>query len=189
MISTRSHASFRPQEALRQQIGWLCQFVRFAALAYAAWTLFIITSVWLDEAQVTTLYGRMFRIDLSGITGWQRLAGLSIHFGIWLLVAASVYSAWRLFSGYLAGRIFTLDATIWLRRTALFGLSAQIADMITRPAITAIISLHLPKGSRLMAFGFNQIDLVLLLLLTALVALAHIFKSAAAIAEENEGIV
>ncbi len=189
MIGTTGTLTPHSQQALRQQIGWLCQFVRFAALAYAAWVLFSITTLWLDAGQVAKHYGNWLRVDLSGITGWQRLAGFSIHFGIWLLVAACVYCAWQLFSGFLAGRIFTLDAAIWLRRTALLGLAAQIADILTRPLVTAITTLHLPQGARHLAISFNQVDLVLLMFLAALVALAHIFKTAAAIAADNEGIV
>lgn len=175
--------------ALRQEIGWICQFVRFAALAYAGWTLFAITTLWWSAARVKAHYGNWLRIDLTGMESWQRLGGFTIHFGIWLLVVACVICTWRLFSGYLAGRIFTLDAAILLRRAALFGLAAQIADILTRPLVTGITSLHLPQGSRALAIGFSQVDLVLLLLLAALVALAHIFKTAAAIAEENEGII
>jgi hypothetical protein len=189
MIGTTGTLTPLSQQALRQQIGWLCQFVRFAALAYAVWTLFTISSLWLNKARVAAHYGHWLRTDLTDITGWQRMAGFAIHFGIWLLVAACVYSAWRLFSGFLAGRIFTLDAAIWLRRTALFGLAAQIADILTRPLVTGITTLHLPQGSRHLAIGFNQVDLVLLMFLAALVALAHIFKTAAAIAAENEEIV
>jgi hypothetical protein len=184
-----SHTPSSSQDELRSQIGWLCQFVRFSAVAYAGWTLYAITTLWLDAGRVAAHYGNWMRVDLSGITGWQRLGGFAIHFGIWVLVAACVYAAWRLFSGFLAGRIFTLDAAIWLRRTALFGLAAQIADVLTRPLVTGLTSLHLPKGARHLAFGFNQVDLVLLMFLAAFVALAHIFKTAAAIAEENEGIV
>lgn len=189
MIGTDSKINTPSQQVLRTQIGGLCQFVRFSALAYAAWMLFTITSLWLDAPRVAAHYGHWLTVDLSGITGWQRLAGFGIHFSIWLLVAACVYSAWRLFSGFIAGRIFTLDAAIWLRRTALLGLAAQIADVLTRPLVTGITTLHLPKGARHLAIGFNQVDLVLLMFLAALVALAHIFKTAAAIAADNEGII
>lgn len=189
MISTQGTLPSPAQQALHAQIGWLCQFVRFSALAYAAWTLMTITSLWLDAPRVAAHYGHWLRVDLTGITDWQRFAGFGIHFSIWLLVAACVYSAWRLFSGFLAGRIFTLDAAIWLRRTALLGLAAQIADVLTRPFVTGIMTLHLPRGERQLAIGFNQVDLVLLMFLAALVALAHIFKTAAAIAADNEGII
>jgi hypothetical protein len=189
MVDTEDTLSTPSQQVLRAQIGWLCQFVRFSALAYAALTLVSITSLWLDPPRVAAHYGHWLRADISGINGWQRLAGFGIHFCIWLLVATCVYSAWRLFSGFLAGRIFTLDAVIWLRRTAVLGLVAQIADVLTRPLVTGLATLHLPKGARHLAISFNQVDLVLLMFLAALVALAHIFKTAAAIAADNEAII
>ena len=177
------------QSGLRERIGWLCQFVRFSALGYAVWTLQSIMMLWLNRDRVIHHYGTWLRVDISGFADWQRVAGFVMHFGIWLLVAACVYNAWRLFSGFLAGRIFSLDAAILLRRCALFGLAAQIADMATRPLITGLLSLHLPKGARAMAVAFNQNDLVFLMFLAAFVALAHVFKTAAEIAEEHEGII
>lgn len=189
MAFSASPSSPAALNQLRRKIGWLCQFVRFAALAYALWTLYAITTMWLSKTQVAGHYGNWLRADLSGITDWQRLGGYFVHFAVWLLAAACVYSAWRLFSGFLAGRIFTADAAIWMRRAGMFGLAAQIADMFTRPIVTALVSMHLPTGSRMTGISFNQNDLVFLMLLTALVALAHVFKTAAEIAEENEGII
>lgn len=163
--------------------------MRFSALAYALWTLYAITTLWLSKTRVVGHYGQWLHADLSGISDWQRAAGYLVHVVVWLLVAACVYSAWRLFSGFLAGRIFTTDAAIWMRRAGMFGLAAQIADIVTRPIVSILVSMHLPTGSRMVGISFNQNDLVFLMLLTALVALAHVFKSAAEIAEENEGIV
>lgn len=175
--------------SLQDQIRWLCQAVRYSALAYALWTFYVITTLWLDAPRVEAHYGAWLRTDLAGIEGWQRALGYGIHLGIWLLVAGCVLATWRLFTGFLDGKIFTLEAVSLLRRLALFGLAAQIADLATRPLVTGIVTLHRPPGGRALAITFNQNDLVLLLFLMAFVALAHIFKKAAEIAADNEGFV
>ena len=175
--------------ALRQKIGWLCQLVRFTALAYAGWVLYQIVTLWLDRAMVIRHYGNWYRADLSLLSDWQRLAGFLVHLGIWLLVAAACCAVWKLFSGYLNGRIFTPDAAMQLRLLGIFGLSAEILDLATRPLISTLLTLHLPAGSRIVAITTNPNDLLNILFLIGFLALAHIYKSAADIAEDNEQIV
>lgn len=176
-------------DPLRRQIGSLCQFVRFSALAYAGWVVWGVTTLWLDREDIARHYGRWLRVDLSGIQDWQRVAGFALHATICAMVVAACWSAWKLFSGYLEGRIFTLDAGIWLRRIGLFGLGAEILDIVTRPLTIVTVTAHLPPGQRHIGFSLNQNDLAFIMLLTAIVALAHIFTKAAEIAAENEEIV
>jgi hypothetical protein len=176
-------------DPLRRKIGWLCQFVRFAALAYAGWVCWTVATLWLDRDRVSRAYGTWLKADLSGLQDWQMLAGFAVHTLICAFVLAACRSTWQLFSGYLQGRIFTLDAAIWLRRIGFFGLLAEIADIITRPILSVIISAHLPAGHRMVGIAVNQNDLAFLMLLTAILALAHIFTKAAELAAENEAIV
>lgn len=175
--------------ALRQKIGWLCQLIRFTALVYAGWVLYQIVTLWLDRAMVIRHYGNWYRADLSLLSDWQRFAGFLVHFGIWLLVAAACCAVWKLFSGFLEGRIFTPDAAQHLRLLGIFGLSAEILDMATRPLISVLLTYHLPQGARLVTITFNPNDLLNILFLIGFLALAHIYKSAAEIAEDHGQIV
>jgi hypothetical protein len=174
---------------LRRQIGRLCQLIRFAAMVYALWVVWNVITLWSDKDQINFHYGRWLRVDLSGIQSWQQLAGFALHGVICAFVIAACHAAWKLFSGYLDGRIFTLDAGIWLRRIGLFGLVAELLDILTRPLTILTVTAHLPPGQRHIGFALNQNDLAFLLLLGALLALAHIFTKAAEIAVDNEGIV
>ncbi|MFM9616182.1 hypothetical protein ACKI18_47010, partial [Streptomyces niveiscabiei] len=112
---------------------------RWAALAYAAWILVVVLQVWGEEGRAASIYGAWLRADLSGMQGWQRLAGLALSLVIWSLTAFTCYGVWRLFTGYLAGSIFTREAALWLRRIALFGLCAQGADILVRPLVSVIV--------------------------------------------------
>jgi hypothetical protein len=173
--------------ALRKKIGWICQSVRIAALAYAIWVLYLLTTYWSDATAINNGYGRFLHKDLSGIAPWQQAAAFGLNFAIWLFAAAACYSAWRLFTTYLAGNIFTLDAALWLRRLALYGVIAQGLGIATRPLISVILTMHFPAGQQLRIVNvfFQPDDLAMMLLLLCLLALAHVHKTAAEIAGEH----
>ena len=177
--------------SLHRKIGWICQMLRFAAPAFAAWVLGCMAVSWSDPTTIDKGLGRMLRRDLSGIAPWQQAAGFAVEFVVWLFVAAACYSIWRLFTLYRAGDILTPGAAIWLRRVALYGAVAQILDIVTRPLLSVIVTLHFPAGqnSRVVSVVLTSSDLALLLLLAALLALAHIQKSAAEIAAEHAQFV
>ncbi len=177
------------QAALRRRIGWMCHLIRLAAAGYGAWVLFTVIRHWTDPAMVMRGYGAWLKTDLAGILPWQLMAGFSLHLGIWAFAAAGCFSVWKLFSGYLAGRIFTIDAAIWLRRIGTFGLAAQMADLVTRPLVAMIVSAHLPEGFRTVGFFGNPTDLLIVLFLGGFIALAEIFRAAAEIAADHEQIV
>jgi hypothetical protein len=186
-----SRGSIRPVEAVRREIGWICQLVRYAALAYAVWVLFLIVRLHGSAEALDRVYGRMLQRDLSGVEAWQRAAAFSVTFTIWLATASACYCAWRLFTNYLRDDIFALDSALWLRRLALFGVVAQTLDMLARPLVSVILTLHFPAGekARIVNIFFQPTDVAILLLLLGLLALAHIQKTAAAIARENAQFV
>lgn len=174
---------------LRARIGWLCHALRLAAAAYCLWMLVTIASFWSDEALVVARFGNPLQVDVSGVSGAQRLAAFGVSFVIWLLLASASYSAWRLFSAYLAGRIFSSDATTWLRRLALFGLVAVLVDIAARPVVSLILTAHKAAGQHIVSVFFRPEDLSTVLLLATLLALAHIQKTAADIADEHAQFV
>jgi hypothetical protein len=51
------------------------------------------------------------------------------------------------------------------------------------------VTLHLPPGQRHVAISFQPNDLVLVLFLCGFIALAHIYKAAAEIADDNAQFV
>jgi hypothetical protein len=176
---------------LRARIAWICHVVRFAALGYALWLFYALIAYWTDAAAINAGYGRLLQRDLSGLSGWQQALTLGLHLFIWSFAAYACLCVWRLFSGFLEGRIFALSAALYLRRVALFGAVAQILDIVTRPLTSVLLTLHFPAGQQMRVVNvfFRPEDLVLLLLLLALLALAHIQKSAAEIAGEHAQFV
>jgi hypothetical protein len=174
---------------LRAKVGWLCQLIRVAAATYAGWIIIWLVTGWSDEPQIIENYSRFLHADLSGMAGWQRGLAFGIHFAIWLIITAACVSIWRLFTSYLSGQIFTVGAALWLRRAALFGAIAELTDIATRPVISMILTAHLESGHRVVKFFFLPNDLLNLLFLGSLLALAQVFKVAAEIADEQRQFV
>lgn len=186
MIDTAARPSV---EALRARIGWLCQTLRFAALAYAVWVFVLLTLHWSNVDDVTRAYSHWLKADLLAVPAAQRAAGFLVHMVPWGLTVLACWNLWKLFSGFLAGRVFTLDAALTLRRLALAGLAAVVVDMIARPLLSILVSIHMPPGSRHIGFFFQTNDMLNLMFLGGLFALAQVFKVAAEIAEEHAAIV
>jgi hypothetical protein len=187
MIDTHATA----EAALRKRIGWICQATRFTAATYAVWLLFALTRFWTSVPTVAGHFGRIFEKDLSSIEPWQQAAGFGLQFGIWLFAAYACYSAWRLFTLYLNGGVFTADATLWLRRVAFFGALAQGLEIVTRPLMSILLTLHFPVGQklRLISVYLQPNDLAFLMLLFGLLALAHIQRTATEIVNDHAQIV
>ena len=110
----------RRLDSLRRRIGWLCQTLRFALVGYCLWILFTIATFWSDELLVVARFASL-KVDVEGMAADQRLAAFGVSFVIWTLLVVACYSGWRLFSGYLEGRIFTPDAAGWLRSSCASG--------------------------------------------------------------------
>ncbi|MCE1236218.1 MAG: DUF2975 domain-containing protein [Hyphomicrobiales bacterium] len=175
--------------ALQSRIGWLCQSLRFAALAYPTWIFVLLALHWSNADDVTRAYSHWLKATLVEVPAPQRVGGFLIQMIPFALTSAACWNLWRLFSGFLAGRVFTLDAALTLRRLSLFGLAAVAIDLVSRPALSGLMSIHMPPGSRYLAFFFQPHDLLDLMFLGGLLALAQVFKVAAELAEDHAAIV
>lgn len=175
--------------ALQQRIGWLCQTGRVLAAAYAVWTLWLTVSFWLGPAGAARRFTMIAGTGPEPLSAGMQITGLALSLVAWLLVASACFSAWRLFSSYLEGRIFTPGAAHLMRRAALLGIGAVLFDVAMRPALLLLVTGTLPAYTKASYYYFSPHDLALLLFLVSLFAIAHIFKVAAELAEENAEIL
>src|SRR5262249_25251271 len=108
-------------------------------------------------------------------------------------VAAGVavaFCIWRLASTYLAGHVFTIDAAVWLRRTGLAGISAIVVSVLARVvAASILLGQFVPIPSQGYYYYVLPQDLLHLIFAAFVFALAHIFKAAAEMAEDQAQIV
>ena len=176
-------------QALLKRIGWLCHLGRLLAAAYAVWVLWLTVSFWMDGGMAGRRFAMIAGVPSAELTGGARLAGFSLSFITWLVVAACCLTAWKLFSSYLQGRIFTADAAGLLRQTALLGIGAVLIDIIIRPLMVWLVAGTVPTYAKASYYYFSPHDLALLIFLLSLFAIAHIFTVAAELADENAEIL
>ena len=179
----------RSSDPLQRRIGWLCQLVRWGAVAYGTWVLLAIAFYWSDAGRVARHWSGWLHVDVSPPGPAQLAGGLAVHLALWLAVAAACFAVWRLFTLYSEGHIFAADASLWLRRIGVYGLIAQFGDMLARPLVSMIVTAHMPTGGRIVSVFANPPDLLNVLFLAGFVALAHVFRAAVDSADENAQIV
>ena len=176
------------QSNLRARIGWICHALRIAAVLWITWNLAFTIFNWSDKARLLQNYQRLFSVDLDVSAARYAAAFAAIMVSL-AVGAVVVVCIWRLAGTYLAGRVFTLDAALWLRRTGLAGISAVIVSVLVRVVIASIlVGRFVPISARGYYYLLPQ-DLLHAIFAVFVFALAHIFKAAAEMAEDQAQIV
>lgn len=182
-IPPNSHLS-----ALRGRIGWICQTIRALVVVFAIADFLAILHFWADHGRVERQYRTLLQLDISGASTGQYAVAVALNLVVWVFVAVTCLCLWRVFSLYLRGSIFSTESAIWLRRAGLLGFVTVLVDVGMRSAIILALAAHLP--SQQSHHGFVRLDDLLYVIFTLiLVALAHIFKTAAEIAGEHAQFV
>ncbi|WP_026191593.1 DUF2975 domain-containing protein [Methylosinus sp. LW4] len=174
--------------ALRARIGWICQTIRALVVFFAAADLLAILTFWADAGKVERHFRELLQIDVSGASQGQYAAATALSLFVWVFVAVICFCLWRVFSLYLEGGVFSAEAALWLRRAGVIGLFTVLLDVAMRSAIILAIASHLPYEQS--HHGYIKLeDLLNIIFLLMLIAIAHIFKTAADIAGENAQFV
>ncbi len=176
-------------EALRHRVGWICQTGRILVAGYALWILWLVISFWSDASLAARRFATLAGMEPAEISLATQLSGFLLSLTTWLLVAATCWTAWRLFTAYLDGRIFTFGSADLLRRTAMLGIAAVVFDIMIRPLMVWLVTGQVPDYAKASYYYFSPNDLALLIFLTSLFAIAHVFKVAAELADENAEIL
>ena len=194
MSEATSHSQASPFNAtplrtgLRARIAWICQALRLAAVIWVVWEFVFVVIHWSDKAAVLRNYERLFSTVLIVST-----ARYAVAFGVVMVSLAVIvviaFCLWRLAGTYLAGRVFTVDAALWLRRTAIAGLAGIIVSVIARVVVASILTGRWVPMSPLGFFYIVPQDVLHLIFVIFVLALAHIFKAAAEMADDQAQIV
>src|SRR5262245_38177844 len=139
--AARLGASAAPTD-LRSRIGWICQAIRIAAVVWIAWVVVIVVMVWSDRTTMLENYGRFLGVDVGGVSTGRYALAFALGLFDCAVAAGVPFCLWRLSGTYLAGRVFTVDAALWLRRTGLAAMAAVATDMVLRLVISALFTGH-----------------------------------------------
>ena len=180
-----------PHEKLRKRIAWLCHLTRAVAVGWAAWAFIAIVWAWSDPAKVVSMLGHYLNADLGAVTSSQIGWVFAANIVAWIPGAAVAYCVWRLFEGYLRGRIFTADAAAWVQNIGIAGLVTVAVGIVARRIIWLILTSHagLPLGTRLLSQLFVPADLLEILFSLFVLSIGYVFTAAVQIADDNASIV
>lgn len=178
-------------EELRARIAWLCHLTRAAAAGWAAWALIAVVWMWSDPAKIVSTVGHYLNTELGVISPSEIIWAFSVNVVIWIPDAAVAYCIWRLFGTYLDGRIFTADAAAWMQRIGVVGLIAVLVSIVGRRIGWLILTSHagLPLSTRLFTQFIVPMNLLQVLFCLFLLAIGHVFRTAAHIANDHASIV
>jgi hypothetical protein len=174
---------------LRSRIAWICHALRIAAVVWIGWGLALLVIIWGDRARVTEAWGQLFAVDLSGISDARYAVAFAVAVVDLAVAAVVAVCLWRLAATYLAGRVFTVDAALWLRRTGIAGFTAITVDVLARIAVASILTAQFVPTSARGFFYLMPQDILHLIFAAFVFALAYIFKAAAEMADDHAQIV
>src|SRR5262245_46279559 len=132
--------SLAARASLRGRIGWICHALRIAAVVWIGWAVVESLVPWTDKAKILESYGHWFSADFTGVSDARYAAAVV---AVLLSLAAGVpvvICIWRLAGTYLAGRVFTVEAALWLRRAGVAGVAAIVVSVLMRAVIASIIA-------------------------------------------------
>ena len=185
------YPSVSGQPDLRARIGWICHALRIAAVLWLVWGVALTIIYWSDKPKVLENSGKLFALDLSAVSAARYAAACVVVMISLAAAAVVVVCIWRLAGTYLSGRVFTVDAAIWLRRTGLAGLAAIIISILARVVTASIlVGQFVPIPAR--SFNYYYVlpqDLLHAIFAAFVFALAYIFKAAAEMADDQAQIV
>jgi hypothetical protein len=177
------------QAVLRARIVWPCRAIRAAAIGYAAWSLLRVGAFWADAEFVARAFSGWYGGEPALADGLRRAAGFGMSLTVWALVIAGVVAVWRLTGHYLAGRVFSVDASVTLKRIGQLGLAATVLDIALRPVIRALLSPGPALDPMFLVHWVRPEDLLYAAMFGALWVLAHVLESAASLSDEVEQFV
>lgn len=190
MSEAASHGHAPPiiAPSLRTRIAWICQALRIAAVVWVVWEVVFTFVYWSDRAYIVRNYEELFSTSLT-VSATRYTVALAVVMLSMTVLAVIAYCIWRLAGTYLAGHVFTVDAALWLRRTGIAGLAGLAVSVVARVTVASIMTGHwVPISPRGFFYILPQ-DVLHLIFVTFLLGLAHIFKAAAEMADDQAQIV
>jgi hypothetical protein len=120
---------------------------------------------------------------------WQRiLAGLISAIPL-AVFAVGLWQARQFFRRYSAGQIFSSRAAHNLSRFAGWTLASVIVSILCQPAVTTVLTLTYPEGSRILMVSISSQKVFLMFFAAMVYLMANIIRQGQRLAEENATIV
>jgi hypothetical protein len=174
--------------ALNDKLRWACYSVRGVALVWLAYEAATAFVNWGDRQANLVRLSKGWNVDVTNVSALRYWSAVAMVMLSLVTVAIVVGAFWRLTGVYLHGRVFSLEAAMAMRRTALAGFAATLFNIVSFPVIMCLISTDLLATLAYRAW-VNPTNLLYLLMSGFIFALSVILETAAEIADEHRRFV
>lgn len=176
-----SQSAFSAEE-LVQQTRLATTLVMVGAWVWLGLVVLQVRTFWSGPETVAEAFG-VPPIPFSAYYSGLFVIGVSL--GLSVAVVIRVLGLMRL---YRRGDIFTIAAAESLHRLAMAGLVASLGDFFARLVSIFVVTMHAPNGPFIIWVPGPD-HILNLLMVGFLFALAHVFRAAARLADDNAAIV
>jgi hypothetical protein len=169
------------RSVFRRRIVLLSHLIRVLAVLWALWNLVSVVRNLVKVSHAPIIEGAAHHGLLA--------AAVVLAIACWLPIAGVAYCVWCLFRTYLQGHIFAVSAAIWMRRAGAAGLAGSLLIIAWRRFQILAATGHIHLSMAELPFVVLPGDLLRIVFCLYVIALGHIFKAAAEMAEDHARIV
>ena len=125
----------------------------------------------------------------ANLQAWQRWAAGAVSAVPLAMLLMGVWQARCCFAQFAQGRVFTLEATAYLRRFSGWVAAAALAAIVAGAVVSVLLTLHNPPGMRQLSVGISSNHVFTLFFAGLIWLMADIIGQGQTLAEENERFV
>jgi len=173
--------------AISSLLGWICLALMafLPASVIACWLYFDVFGPGIADrlgiARTYTIPDQLTSLQIALGIGVMMVPVAIMMFGLWNLR--------QLFSGFGAGRIFTIENTRALRIFAWSAMAVIVVQFFTDGLLTVVLTLNNPPGQRVLALSLSTEQLVALFVGAVFVVIARVLEEGRKLADDNASIL
>lgn len=173
--------------ALSRVLGWICLalIVFLPVSVLVAWLNYDVFGAGLAE--------RLGIGQEHGVPDALMPVQIAMGIGVMMVpVGLMMFALWnlrRLFMGFGAGQIFTLENTRSLRIFAWSAMAVIVVQFFTDGLLSVVLTLNNPPGQRVLALSLSSEQIVALFIGAVFVVIARVLEEGRKLADENASIL
>lgn len=166
------------------KIAVVASFV--SALVIAGW----LVALWVEPGLIETKMGELSAAPaLNPLTSDRIVLGGIIVMLTPMILVLELIEVGRLFILFATGRVFDRQVPLRLRRLGAMTMGLAVVGVVTRTAMTLVVTSVNPPGTRQLTLGFGSDELLALVAGFLFFALSLVMAEALRLARENESFV
>jgi hypothetical protein len=173
--------------AISRVLGWICVvlMVFLPASAVLLWFNF--------DAWGQGMPDRLGIPDQYAIPSTLTPVQIALGLGVMMVpIAIMMFGLWnlrRLFAGFGAGRVFTLENTRFLRMFAWSVMAVIVVQFFANGLLAVVLTLNNPPGQRVLALSLSTEHIIAIFVGFVFVVIARVLEEGRKLADDNASIL